>query len=540
MEDPQLSPWDVLGYGAFETTGFVTALLVSAYSFIPDPTGASTEGVSEIRTYTHWRRGILLVGVDLLFKATVLVLQAVHRRRLRTIGWLFGLMLAPWAPYARTVVAAVAATTSVRNLMIDRVARNEIMAVLRDFLLFGHHSLTIPPVARWVCGDEWTLPIDELNNLLPRGSNDRETILRMLHDKWVAQPELWLVTVRSWRRGPFSQKRYQRLTLLRWKLDVLRRRWTPHETDVTVDPFPAGLFSSPASDPCPSSIVSFAGEITTATRCFRQLDEMNRRTCVLDAIDDCHGGSTLSEGRCAWSLPGKFCRRCKTAVRGAVEAFLESSSRAHADVQPDAWLDAVTMDWGNSMEPVMDTLWVTVFVDHTALRVEDRGRPDGDTPSDVTVGEIARTKKLLLFLFLVARSLFAECPQLERVVDYIKAQLHSESWWKSYWTQLVDVIDVCKLNGAEQDKTKEIERAKEVVLWQMRNEDLVALLHCLVARQESPSTTADAVLCGEGTCSLHSNTDVVVHWRTDPLPRPPRLQAPDASLTRASPGHGVP
>lgn len=148
MEDPRLSPWDVLGFGAFETTAFVTALLVGAYSILPNPNGRPGAGVSEIRVYSLWRRGVVLVAVDVLFMAAVVVLQVVRGRRIRTIGWLLGLMVAPWAPFAGTVADAATATTTVRNLMVGRVARNEVAAVLREFLRLGHHSLTIVPIAR--------------------------------------------------------------------------------------------------------------------------------------------------------------------------------------------------------------------------------------------------------------------------------------------------------------------------------------------------------------------------------------------------------
>ncbi|GAB0496398.1 hypothetical protein MMPV_007710 [Pyropia vietnamensis] len=315
MEDPTLTRWNMSGFRAFETTGFVTALLVSAYSFIPDPTGTATEGVSEIRTFCYWRRTMLVIGAGLLFKAAVVVLQAVRGRRLRTIGWLLGLMLAPWAHFANSVVAAVAANTAVRNLMINRMARHELSVVLREFLLFGHHSLTIVPVTKWLCGDMWNLPITVLEELCEEGSIARESIY------------------------------------------------------VKVDPFPAGIFSSPTEGPSPSTTISFSAP--TAEEPSRRSpppDELDRRMFVLDEIEVHREGYTLSEARCARSLPPTVCDLCKMAIRGAVEAFLESSVRAHAVMQAGAWLDTVTMGWGTSMEPVMDTLWVAVFVDHTAHR----------------------------------------------------------------------------------------------------------------------------------------------------------------------------
>lgn len=315
-------------------------------------------------------------------------------------------------------------------------------------------------------------------------------------------PPMWLVGDRAWRDGPHSEARATGLTLLLRRLDVWTRRWTPRKTGV-VDPFPASLFPTASVDE----------EAGCSPRRLR--GEFDRRTWVLDVIDECHGGYTLSEERCARSLPTTVCGRCKVAVRGAVEAFLESSSRAHVDVQSRAWLDGVTLEWNGAMEPVMDTMWASVFVDHTALRVEDDGDPSGQAHIH-SAGEVtSRTKQLLLFLFLVARSIVNETPSLGSARSYIQSNLHTSSWWESYWRELLGVVGASGRQGTGEVAApwrQEIQRAKEVVLWRMRNRDMNALLRCFVADLQ-PEPATNEVLCGTANCALHCGTAVVAHDR---------------------------
>lgn len=42
---------------------------------------------------------------------------------------------------------------------------------------------------------------------------------------------------------------------------------------------------------------------------------------------------------------------------------------------------------------------------------------------------IIKTQKLLVFLFLVARSVLGYCPDLDGVFDRIKTRLHQREWW---------------------------------------------------------------------------------------------------------------
>lgn len=141
-------PSDFLWFGAFETTAVLTALLVGAYSFLYDPTGRQdTEDVLEVRVYTVWRRRVMLVFLDIVLKIVVLAVQFANQRPLRTVLWTLALMLAPWAPFFGKVVAGFCATRDVHRMMCSRTARNELASVMREFLMFGHHSLSAMALA---------------------------------------------------------------------------------------------------------------------------------------------------------------------------------------------------------------------------------------------------------------------------------------------------------------------------------------------------------------------------------------------------------
>lgn len=91
-----------------------------------------------------------------------------------------------------------------------------------------------------------------------------------------------------------------------------------------VDSFPAGVLSADKE-----ASAALDEERGRPSSCPHVTDP---HVCILDVIDDSNGGRTLSQARCSRSLPEKLCLRCAMAARGAVESFLESSSRSHVDM----------------------------------------------------------------------------------------------------------------------------------------------------------------------------------------------------------------
>lgn len=152
-------PWDILWFGAFETTAFITAILVGLFSFISDPTGRQdAQDASEIRVFYDWRRAIVLIGLDMLLKVFVLAVQWATRRPSYSIFWTLALMAVPWAPLLDKVVASILAWGSVRTLMRSRVTRNEVSCILREYLRMGHPRLSTTALSVEVTGDAFLVP----------------------------------------------------------------------------------------------------------------------------------------------------------------------------------------------------------------------------------------------------------------------------------------------------------------------------------------------------------------------------------------------
>lgn len=540
-EDPLLKPWDVFGFGAFETTAFTTAVLVGAYSFILDPTGQQDAGdVSEIRIYRQWRLGVVLVGLDVLFKLGVLVLQVLNGRRARVVVWTLLLMAVPWAPFFSKVVKSFLAWRSVRRLMRERVARNELSALMRDYLMLGNQSLTTARVAHEVGRHQFNLPRTSLQDVLKerlegtqrqrfhtddaaeQQRHEREDeVQRQANNNFVegvremVLSSSWLATRRELRRGPHP-------ALGRWfkwwrffrRLDCWTLAWTVRTIPPRVDPFPTGML--PTDKKAAGALDEERGRPSLYPRV------TDPRACILDVIDDSNGARTLSQARSSHSLPESLCSRCALAVRGAVETFLESSDRAHADVCASEWLDNVRIDWRGNMEVILDVLWEAAFVDNNALRVEplrvedgthdgargDRQQPGAPSPSIIT------TQKLLVFLFLVARSVLGCCPDLDGVCDRIKKRLHQREWWNDYWTTLLDSLP--------RSEGLSVPRATKVKAQVLRKRTAVELNAVLDELERTPPAVylegkghdgKDVHLgglCGFSRCFLSEDTNLVV------------------------------
>lgn len=556
-DDPLLEPWDVFDFGAFETTAFVTAVLVGAYSFIADPTGQQDSGdVSEIRIFRQWRLGVLLVGADVLFKVGVLILQVNNARRVRVVAWTLLLMAVPWAPFFNKVVKSVWATRSVMSLMRERVARNELSAVMRDYLMLGNNCLTTTRVANEVLGLEFELPVKSLKDVLQKKldrikaaryrTGDAEEEERHKHEdeatkvvhvafveavETMVHKSAWLPTRRELRRGPHptvrrwfklpqSSRRRNWWRRLR-RLDWWRIAWTVTTVKCLVDPFPAGLLEDGKEA---------SGEERGRPGSFPRVGV--ERSYILDTIDDCNGGGTLSQVRSSRSLPETLCNRCTLAVRGAVETFLESSSRAHADVCASEWLDKFDIDWRGGMEVILDVLWETAFVDYHALRVEPlrvetsvKARTGSRSIEQQPLSPpppIVTTQKLLVFLFLVARSVLGYCPHLDPVRDRVEERLHTQAWWDDYWTTLLDEFpqsESLTLSSAAKVKTKVLQKrtAEELNFLLKQMESCPPAVH-LEGKGHHDKVVHVGGLCGFDRCFLSEQAHLVVTrvTRTEP------------------------
>lgn len=522
MDDRE--PWDVLWTGAYESTAFLTAMLVGLFSFIPDPTGyQDATDAAEILVYTYWRYAIVVVGLDVILKVVVLGVQWANRVRAYTIFWTLLLMMAPWAPLLNKLVAAIRAWGSVRDLMRSRVVRNEVSCVLREYLCMGHQSLTTAAATELVLGDgaRFTMPVQVLQEVVHRAAHGdfhgnqneyRERVQKLQKDVQDKGVVSWVVTRRAMRQEPLSRPRSRHASLLWWRrADVWTRAWTEDRLHSVADPFPPGALSRPGG---PHGREAADGGW--------QLGDLvpTYRAYVLDVIDDCHRGYTLSQKQATSTLPAHLCRRCKLAVRGAVEAFLESSTRAHSGVHAQAWLHGTQMEWFGGMEKVADSLWEAAFADPVALRVDD-GELEEDNPAADAVqrapSPTVTTRKLLVFLFLIARSLLGACKALESVGLRIRERLHSRDWWSEYWTAVLGALR--KDRKTNETYSDWLDRIRIVVVRDLTTAELKALIRLLADHSIRQRTGRNArgeeqavsdAYCNVDGCTLNTQTGMVV------------------------------
>lgn len=524
MADPD-EPWDILWYGAFETTALVTALFVATFTFIKDPTGRQDErDASEIHIFKQWRRAILVIWVDLALKATVLVVQVANRKPVGTIWWTLGLMAAPWAPLIDKVADAVKNWGGVRELMCSRVNRNEIASILREYLKMGHQSVTTIGLAEEVYDRTYPVPEKVLEAVIRSSMHSIghnvayrqrvEKLLKEVKNKGAS----WVVTSRAQRHGPKEQKQSYHRRRLRWRrFDLWMRYWTKPKYTLTADPFPPGLLSLPAShsEDGDAHAMDAVKEITSG------MDPAMvpaYRAYVLDAIDDCLSGHTLSQRRSINSLPENLCPRCALAVRGAIEAFLESSNRAHINVHARAWLDDTHIEWRGRLEIISDGMWEAVFVDHSGLLVEDEEHPQQKDEGEArpVPNATVTTRKLLVFLFLVARSTLKACRVLEEVGQRVRERLHSEQWWTDYWQEVVRSLGTSR----NSDDTVEdwMDGIKARALRDLSVAEMKVLVRLMAKHPARPYSGRDVEdneiplgsFCGAPSCYLGTLTTCVV------------------------------
>lgn len=519
-------PWDILWFGAFETTAFITAILVGLFSFISDPTGRQdAQDASEIRVFYDWRRAIVLIGLDMLLKVFVLAVQWAKRRPSYTIFWTLALMAVPWAPLLDKVVASILAWGSVRTLMRSRVIRSEVSCILREYLRMGHPRLSTTALSVEVTGEAFLGPEQALQSVMDQNEGIilpdkgyRERVERLREEVRIAGAS-WVVTNRTSRYEiPVESRFKHRLNLMCRRLDLWMRCWTGTSVTLLVDPFSPGVLSRPEGAVAAAATSDTPIPATSATI-------EAKRTYILDKLDDHRGGHTMSQMREQDSLPRKLCQCCNVAARAAVEAFLESSSRAHVNVHARAWLADTHIDWSGQMEGVVDAMWEAAFVGQAALRVED-GEADEWAQENIAVPQVpanptAASRKLLVLLFLVARSVLGTCGVLEGVARHIQARLHSSAYWNDYWSKVVGLMAVPPaknqpyagwIDGIKDSAMREVTVAEMKTLVRLLSEHPVQQFACI---DRSGVERVLSSFCCSINCNLSTHTTMVVRASFD-------------------------
>lgn len=475
MEDPVF-----LGFGAFETTAFCTAVLVACYSLISNPTGRqSSTDRAEYQVYAGWRFALITLLLQLVLMLIVIVQQV---RTPSVPGnaktWLIALMVAPWAPLAGKVRDTVTSFHRVRRLMKNRLTRNELAAIMRDRFKFGQRGIALPSIIFHATGDTPRHPLAALlanAYLAPHQDALRvqaEAAAQTDEPKALELGALWAMN-QSLQPHAISRSR-----LLMWRvvsaLDLLARRWTETTFDIEADPLP-------------------------------DVKSVMERALYLDFADLLQKGDTVSDELMERGL-GRFCERCRLATRCAVEAFLESSERGHTDLRAEKWLKNVGVNWRGNFERVIDVMWEAAFMDAKALKIDVLEKdgvkdqsPDYDDRPKVT------TTKTFALLFLIVRSLMGangEHHAYQTVAVIVRDGPFTRVWWDRYWARLASILrEKRKREGLpESDATVVNEKIRadfKAALRDVIDEDMKAIV------QEFLDHPVDEFVCGAKDCFLN-------------------------------------
>lgn len=419
---------ELLGFGAFETTAFVTSVIVALYSLISNPTGRQrATDQSEYQVYAAWRLGLIAIAAQLHFMLIV-ILQLTQQSSvpINAKVWLTLLMISPWAPLAGTVRDTLTAAPRVRRMMRTRLTRNELAALLRDRFKFGQRSIALPLVRRrmhpnFVSLSGTTPPLDALRQCTLLAPYELVLCEQAMHAAQTEQRDalalgaLWSVSQGS---QPTALTRWHlRTWAVTGYLDVLARAWTTNS-------------------------------VTLAADCMPEVRTTRERARLLDVVDSLQQGGTVSDTLTARALRGRFCERCMLATRAAVEAFLESSERGHTDMRARVWVRDLDMNWQGGFERIMDVMWEATFIENTGQKVDyadDRSRDFGDR-AKVT------TTKMMALLFLLARSVMysgVEESIYKKVAEIMDAGPFRGSWWVRFWVRLGERLQTKKpLSGS--------------------------------------------------------------------------------------------
>ena len=473
-----------LGFEAFETTAFCTAILVALYSLIRNPQGRQTaKDHSEYEVYSGWRRAIAVVFVQIILLIVVLVHTRINGTSSRATGWLLASMIAPWAPLAGQVRRTLSAWRKVRSMMVNRLTRNELAAIMRDRFRFGQRGISIPLIVDYVYSGK-RLP---QNTLVTLQNNQHlckfvdEVRLQAKeaggvdNDRSLELGVFWIVNQGRQPSSIGKRRVYTRLYLSR--IDPLARWWTRRVLPLSCDPFSqySPLFQNPLE-----------------------------RARVLDFCDLIQQGGTISDALMERTMRKRFCLRCRLATRCAVETFMESSVKSHADLRAKDWLRHISIQWKGNFERVIDVMWEACFIDQDANRLdgynEDRSPSFGDRSKVTTV-------KTLGLLFMIARSLLGSTPS-ESAFELIAAQvgigMGTESWWEQFWEKVANAL------GAEDDYVgspisvdENARAAFKRALREMIDEDMKKILSALLERP------VNGIICLHQSCELREKSNFV-------------------------------
>ncbi|OSX73677.1 hypothetical protein BU14_0332s0029 [Porphyra umbilicalis] len=483
------------GFGAFETTAFFTAVLVAAYSLIPNPTGR--QGVSdrsEYRVYAGWRLAILVIGAQLILMVVVFGVLLRRGTSAKAIVWVLLLMAGTWAPLAGLVKSTVSSWRRVRSMMRLRMTRNQLAAVAREYFLTGQRGIAVARIVYWASGELPVMPLRALGDVRELDAH-RDAIRRAATPTVVAPPA---AAVGWWHRS--ANKRAAEAGVLLdmgvlWSVhqgaqpgsvrgavvaaatyaaDPLVWAWTHEHVALSVTPFPDCRRAA-------------------ATGGAPRVPPVRVQARYLDTVDELQTGGTLSDELDRRALRDRFCDRCALAIRGAVEAFLESNARGHTDMR-SSWVADVNMAWAGHYEAVVDVFWEAAFMDAAAnrLTVSERGNHSegyGDYGKVVTL-------RMMTLLFLVLRAVMGEAPPLAPLADRVDARLHTRGFWVEYWEAFRDAVSVNGQVNASRIGTATF----KAVTRTMQDREMGVLVDLLTT---SPVTGS---LCADPSCWLHSET----------------------------------
>eukprot|EP00178_Gracilaria_changii_P003005 TRINITY_DN14402_c1_g3_i1.p2 TRINITY_DN14402_c1_g3~~TRINITY_DN14402_c1_g3_i1.p2 ORF type:complete len:483 (+),score=81.69 TRINITY_DN14402_c1_g3_i1:2282-3730(+) len=476
MSEPEPS---FLGFNAFDTTAFCTAILVAWYSLIPNPTGRqSASDRAEYQIYQGWRTALVVI----VWQLVLMIIVTIQQLRVPDVapnskGWLLALMIAPWAPLAGHLRDTLTSGARVRRMMKARLSRNELLAILRDRFKFGQRSIALPSVIFHASG---MLPAHPVETLLQHDA--LRPYLKALEQEAMKVAQLDDIHSLSlgalWAMNQGSQPTsISTLRVIYWKLashmDLMGRLWTTYTCDISIDVMPG-------------------------------VESVAERALYLDMVDYLQQGGTVSDELAERGLK-RFCHRCCLATRCAVEMFLESSERGHTDLRAAEWLKHVGMDWRGNFERVIDVLWEACFMDGNALRVqasEDDKSPSYNDRSKVT------TTKVMALIFVLGRSVVAEdseAKEYRSIREIIRQGSFGRQWWTRYWEKFYEKMCAKKEKGKivvdHNCRSVLKECARELV-----DEDVNGIITILL------TYGLHAPLCGNENCFLHGARLVLKYY----------------------------
>lgn len=459
-----------LGYGAFETTAFLTAILVACYSLISNPKGRqNANNQSEFQVYTGWRLAILVIFTQIVL--IVIVLATVARQPgidSKPVVWVAMLMLAPWAPLAGRVRQTLSSAPRVRQMMLQRVTRNELAAIIRDRFKFGQRGIALPVVlfhAEGTVPPHPTAALQANTELAPyeqelRKYADEATQTEASVGYSLDLGSLWMMN-QSQQPSAIRSHEY-----VLWRaatvIDPLARLWTKPSVQLHTDPMP-------------------------------EQKRLRTRARILDITDMLQQGGTISDSLMMRAMGSGYCERCRLATRGAVESYLESSERGHTDLRASKWLKHIGADWRGRYERVIDVMWEACFMEGSGEKVE---YDDADASPSFGDRQKVTTTKTLTLLWLIMRSLVHrddEHINYSKIATIVAAGPYTRTWWDRFWHTLASKLTTAPNNVQVNKRTSS--KFKET-LRDLVDEDMLAIVSIIC------SAPMESNLCSDEGCRV--------------------------------------